>query len=251
MITVPVPSFDENDLQSAKERKAILDALYALTEQIQRQMHNIDETSFSADYLAKIKATQEAADNASAAAGALREHTISVREALKKEIVASATEVTTEYTAAIKATQEQAESLYVKETEYLTATGALEEELRSLITQTASSLELQFTNVITSSLAQFDGLITRFTFDENGMSINRNTSLTYMLLDNDSISFQKDVTGGVQILAELSAEGLVTYKVVATEVMADSMAADKSVAVGRFKWVDEGSLGFSLVMREG
>lgn len=247
MITVPVPSFDENDLQSAKERKAILDALYALTEQIQRQMHNIDETSFSADYLAKIKATQEAADNASAAAGALREQTIAVREALKQEIIASANEITAEYTAAIKSTQEQAESLYVKETTYVTDMGTLEEELRSLVTQTANSLSLEFTNIINTELAKLDDLVTRFTFDESGMSINRNTSLTYMLLDNDSITFQQDVTGGTKVLAELSADGLITYRISATDLSVDTATAAKSVTVGRFRWVDEGANGFSLV----
>lgn len=247
MMNVPIPSFTEEDLQSAKERRAILDALYALSEQLQRNLNNLDESAFSSDFVARIEKIRQQAAVAEETAGALREQTITVRNALKQEIIASATEITTDYTAAIQASQEQASSLYVKETAYVSELGRLEEELRSLVTQTANALSIEFTNTISTELAQLNDLVTRFTFDESGMSINRNTSLTYMLLDNDSITFQQDVTGGTKVLAELSADGLITYRITATDLSVDTATAAKSMTVGRFRWVDEGANGFSLV----
>lgn len=247
MQSVPIPTIKEEDLNSAKERRAILDALYNLSKQLQRNLNNLDESAFSADFVARLDKVKQQAAVAEDAAGALREQTITVRNALKQEIIASANEITAEYTAAIKATQEQAESLYVKETTYVTEMGTLEEELRSLVTQTANALSLEFINIINTELAQLDDLVTRFTFDESGMSINRNTSLTYMLLDNDSITFQQDVTGGTKVLAELSADGLITYRISATDLSVETATAAKSVTVGRFRWVDEGANGFSLV----
>lgn len=247
MQSVPIPTIKEEDLNSAKERKAILDALYNLSKQLQRNLNNLDESAFSADFVARIEKIRRQAAVAEETAGALREQTITIRNALKQEIIASATEITTDYTAAIQASQEQASSLYVKETTYVSELGRLEEELRSLVTQTANALSIEFTNTISTELAQLNDLITRFTFDESGMSINRNTSLTYMLLDNDSITFQQDVTGGTKVLAELSADGLITYRITATDLSVDTATAAKSVTVGRFRWVDEGANGYSLV----
>ena len=252
MITASIPSFTEDDLKSAKERKAILDALYELTEQIRRTTSNIDESSFSPAYLAKIQAVQTAALAASESAGALREQTMTVRKALLQEIKDKANEIEIDYSKAIEESETAASSLYVKETNYLTDIGTLTEELKSLVEQTANQLTINFTNSIASSIAQFDDLLTRFTFSEDGFTINQSTSLAYMLLDADSITFQRDVTGGVEPLAELSTDGLITKSVNATDVHADGrVSAGQSVSAGRFKWVDEGSLGFSLVLKEG
>lgn len=243
MITVPVPKFNENDLQSAKERKAILDALYALTEQLQRQTTNLDETAFSADFIARLDRLKEAA----AAVGALRENTIKVSSALKQEISAKATEIEAEYNRRFEETNEKVELQLTRMTRYESAIGELREDVSAEIKAEADRVTAQFNETIKGPFAQLESISTRITADQNGITINKSDSSAYMQLDNDSITFQQDVTGGVEPLAELSTEGLVTKKIAGTDLSVDTAAVTKSVTVGRFRWVDEGANGFSLV----
>ena len=255
MNNISLPSFTDKDLQDAKERKKILDALYALHEAIQRQSGSIDESSFSAAYLAKVQAMQEAAQQYPV----IREQVMTDRKAALAEIKAKAEEIRTTYSAEINNTNLELESIKARQDEYITADGTLTQTAQSQISQTASSVFVEFKDQVESDIANisnFNDIITRFTFDDDGLGINRNTSAIYMLLSNDKMLF--NVNGSAVPLATFSAtDGLDTPKVTTGDVVAsgnvdaDTMTVDTSVTVGSFKWIDEGDLGFSLVFTGG
>ena len=254
-----LPSITEDSLNSAKERKAILDALYSLSEQLRRTYASIDEESFSPAYLAKVKKVQEAADNVSV----LREQLLSAREALLKEISAKATAVEDKFMSELYTDESRQTSKFVQQTDYETTIGDFRQELSSVVEQDAIKVLLQFQDKLKNedgTPVNLDGLdvgalpdlTTRIIFSAEGMSINKDGENPYMQLTNESITFQQDVSDKVQELAKLSAsEGLYASRIESVDIHASNgISAEKSVGAGRFEFVDEGTLGFSLVLKE-
>lgn len=230
MMQINLPSFTEKDLQDSKERKKILDALYELSELIRRSTSNIDEHSFSPAYLAKVQKAEE--------------QTMNDREALRQEIIAKADRVTTAYKRDIQSAEDRIGVSFIRTDTYEQGQQEIRDEFKGEIEASAKEVRLEFGN----QLEDLGEITTRFEFDGDAMTINKNTSATYMQLNNESIAFLQELSTGTDTLAELSAdEGLYVKQ---GGVSANHISAGERSSVGKFTWVDEGNLGFSLIKEQ-
>lgn len=175
-------------------------------------------------------------------------------ERVIRKINATADELTESYSAAIRVSQEQMESTFVKSTEYEDAQheqDVLIDNLASALRQTASGLEAVVERV-TSDSGYIDTLRLRLALTVKGLTINRSAESVYILIDNSQVVFLRDEADGTQTkFGQFSAQGLSTDEVSTKIVNAVSAEFSSHVSIGSFSWVDEGSLGFSLVLREG
>lgn len=170
------------------------------------------------------------------------------------KINATADEITDAYSASIKASEDALKSEFVQRTEYANAKSeqdALIQELTTELEQTASGLSVVATKV-TNDEGYLGELQLKLAFTAEGMTLNRADNGVYVYIDNDEVTIKRIEEDGTHTpVASFMVGGLNVEEVAATIIKAASASFSESVSVGRFQIIDEGSLGFSFVVKEG
>lgn len=210
---INLPHVTESDLESKKERKRILDALNALSEQLRFTLSNLDSENFTTEFSTQIKGIEKTAAAAGKLAETVQNQTNKQKNSIEEnyndlvaQIVASANEVMSSFDSYIEKYDNQIKSYVGNNYRAKTDKLILDKETYSSLTQDVDLVELLFgenatvTPTTEGALADLNGSIGNVAGDVEQLNI---TLQTYFDFSPDGFEIGKRGDGASQVVLKL------------------------------------------------